>query len=96
LFKRVEFVSDRMSYIILRGRWFQIIVLNVRALSGTNVGKCVTGSGAVVSAGAVWYYYSHLEVDPITGRRKFIAINKEQILQLAQIELVMVSSLYRV
>jgi hypothetical protein len=28
--KRVEFVSDRMSYIILRGRWCQVIVLNVR------------------------------------------------------------------
>jgi hypothetical protein len=28
--KRVEFVSDRMSYIILRGRWFDI-VLNVHA-----------------------------------------------------------------
>jgi hypothetical protein len=27
----VEFVSDRMSYIILRGRWFHIIVLNVHA-----------------------------------------------------------------
>jgi hypothetical protein len=27
--KRVEFVSDGMSYIILRGRWFHIIVLNV-------------------------------------------------------------------
>jgi hypothetical protein len=30
-FKRVEFVSDRMSYIILRGRWCHIIVLNVHA-----------------------------------------------------------------
>jgi exonuclease III len=29
--KRVEFVCDRMSYIILRGRWFHIIVLNVHA-----------------------------------------------------------------
>jgi hypothetical protein len=29
--KRVEFVSDRMSYIILRGRWCRIIVLDVRA-----------------------------------------------------------------
>jgi hypothetical protein len=29
--KRVEFVSDRMSYIILRGRWCHIIVLNVYA-----------------------------------------------------------------
>jgi hypothetical protein len=29
--KRVEFVSDRMSYIILRGRWCDIIVLNVHA-----------------------------------------------------------------
>jgi hypothetical protein len=29
--KRVEFVTDRMSYIILRGRWYNIIVLNVHA-----------------------------------------------------------------
>jgi hypothetical protein len=29
--KRVEFVSSRMSYIILRGRWCDIIVLNVHA-----------------------------------------------------------------
>jgi exonuclease III len=27
--KRVEFINDRMSYIILRGRWFHIVVLNV-------------------------------------------------------------------
>jgi hypothetical protein len=29
--KRVEFVSNRMSYIILRGCWCDIIVLNVHA-----------------------------------------------------------------
>jgi exonuclease III len=29
--KRVEFVSDRMSYIILRGHWYHIIILNVDA-----------------------------------------------------------------
>jgi exonuclease III len=29
--KRVEFVSGRMLYIILRGRWCNIIVLNVHA-----------------------------------------------------------------
>jgi hypothetical protein len=29
--KSVEFVSDRMSYIALRGRWCDIIVLNVHA-----------------------------------------------------------------
>jgi hypothetical protein len=29
--KRVEFVSDRMSYIILRGGWCHTIVLNVNA-----------------------------------------------------------------
>jgi exonuclease III len=29
--KRVEFISDRMSYIILRGRWCDIIFLNVHA-----------------------------------------------------------------
>jgi hypothetical protein len=27
--RRVEFISDRMSYIILRGCWCNIIVLNV-------------------------------------------------------------------
>ena len=31
--KRVEFVSDRMSYIVLRGHWCNIIVLNVHAPS---------------------------------------------------------------
>jgi hypothetical protein len=29
--KRVEFVRNRMSYIILRGRWCDIIVTNVHA-----------------------------------------------------------------
>jgi hypothetical protein len=29
--KRVEFVSVRMTHIILRGRWCRIIVLNVHA-----------------------------------------------------------------
>ena len=31
--KRVEFVSDRLPYIVLRGRWCNIIVLNVHAPS---------------------------------------------------------------
>jgi hypothetical protein len=29
--KRVEFISDRMLYVILRGSWCDIIVLNVHA-----------------------------------------------------------------
>jgi hypothetical protein len=29
--KRVEFVNDRMSYIILRGGWFHIIFWNIHA-----------------------------------------------------------------
>jgi hypothetical protein len=29
--KRVDFVRDRMLYIILRGRWCNIIILNVHA-----------------------------------------------------------------
>jgi hypothetical protein len=29
--KRVEFVSVRVSYIVLRGRWSNVIVLNVQA-----------------------------------------------------------------
>jgi len=31
--KKVEFVSDRVSYIVLRGHWCNIIVLNVHAPS---------------------------------------------------------------
>ena len=31
--KRVEFVSDRVLYIVLRGRWCNIIVVNVHAPS---------------------------------------------------------------
>ena len=31
--KKVEFVSDRMSCIVLRGRWCNILVLNVHAPS---------------------------------------------------------------
>jgi hypothetical protein len=29
--RRVEFVSDRTSYIILRGRWCSVILVNVHA-----------------------------------------------------------------
>jgi hypothetical protein len=36
--KRVKFVSGRMSYIILRGRWCHIIVLNVHAPTGDKTG----------------------------------------------------------
>jgi hypothetical protein len=32
--KKVEFVSDRMSYIIPKDHWCDIIVLNVHALTG--------------------------------------------------------------
>ena len=35
--KRVEFFSGRLSYIVLRGRWRNIIVVNVHAPSE---GKC--------------------------------------------------------
>jgi exonuclease III len=35
--KWVQFVSDRMSYIILRGRWCHITVLNVHAPTGNNI-----------------------------------------------------------
>jgi len=31
--KRVEFISDRMSYIVLRGHWCNIILVNVHEQS---------------------------------------------------------------
>jgi hypothetical protein len=37
LVKRAEFVSDRMSYTILRGRRFHIIVLNVHPPTGDKI-----------------------------------------------------------
>jgi hypothetical protein len=44
--KRVEFVSHRMSYIILRGRWCDINVLNVHAPTEDKIddmkGSCYT------------------------------------------------------
>jgi hypothetical protein len=36
--KRVQFISDRMSYIILRGRWCNIIVLNVHDHTEDKIG----------------------------------------------------------
>jgi hypothetical protein len=35
--KKVEFVSDRMSYIILRGPWCNIILLNVHATTADKI-----------------------------------------------------------
>jgi len=37
--KRVEFVSDGLSYIVLRGRWRNIIVVNVHAPSEEKCGE---------------------------------------------------------
>jgi len=31
--KRIEIVSDRLSYIVLKGRWLHIIVVNVHVPS---------------------------------------------------------------
>jgi hypothetical protein len=39
-FERVKFVSDKLSYIVLRGHWCNIIVLNVHASS-----ECKSGDG---------------------------------------------------
>jgi hypothetical protein len=36
--KRVEFLSDRMSYIMLRGRWCHVIVQNVHVPTEDNIG----------------------------------------------------------
>ena len=37
--KRVEFVSDRLPYIVLRVRWLNIIVVNVHAPSEEKIEK---------------------------------------------------------
>jgi len=36
--KRVQFVSESVSYIVLRDRWCNIIVLNVYAVSEEKIG----------------------------------------------------------
>jgi len=35
--KKIEFISDKVPYIVLRGRWCDIIVLNVHAPSEKKV-----------------------------------------------------------
>jgi hypothetical protein len=40
--KRVEFISDRMPYIILKGRWCDIMVLNVHAPTEDKIYDIVT------------------------------------------------------
>jgi hypothetical protein len=42
--KRAEFVSDRMSYIILRGHWFYINVLNAHAPTEEKIDDVKTAS----------------------------------------------------
>jgi hypothetical protein len=37
--KAVEFVTDRMWYMILRGRWFDMIVLNVHSSTYDKTGE---------------------------------------------------------
>lgn len=41
----------------------------------------------LIPTGFLLYYVVHLEVDPITGRKRFIIINEEQMLDLARLEL---------
>ena len=41
--QRAEFVSDRMSYTVLRGRWCIIIVLNVQTTSEENSDDSIDG-----------------------------------------------------
>ena len=41
--KRVEFVTDRVSYIVLRGRWCNILVLNVHAPSEEKINEAKDG-----------------------------------------------------
>jgi len=52
--KRVEFVSDRKSYIVLRGRWCNIIVLNVPA---TSEGKSYGSKGSFTGNYSSFFYH---------------------------------------
>jgi hypothetical protein len=55
--KRVEFVSDRMSYIILRGRWCDIVVLNVHSPTDVKIDDivaCFLGNATVISGFRIW------------------------------------------
>ncbi|XP_046637255.1 metalloendopeptidase OMA1, mitochondrial-like [Daphnia pulicaria] len=46
----------------------------------------ILGGGAVTSAMAYWFYMSHLEVEPITGRERFSIVSTKQIQDLSQLE----------
>nr|CAH0110056.1 unnamed protein product [Daphnia galeata] len=46
----------------------------------------IAGGGGVASAMAYWFYISHLEVEPITGRERFSIVSPKQIQELSQLE----------
>jgi hypothetical protein len=58
--KRVEIVSDRMSYIILRGHWCHIIVLNIHAQAEDKTDRTASMRN--------WHMYS---MNPLNTIRKF-------------------------
>ncbi|XP_069694884.1 metalloendopeptidase OMA1, mitochondrial isoform X3 [Periplaneta americana] len=57
--------------------------------------KVLVASSVLATTSVVWYYSSHLVEDPITGRRKFIVFNNDQVLQVANLELELQIHLHR-
>ena len=46
----------------------------------------MAGAGLLMTAFGVYYYISHLEATPITGRRRFNLITTKDLEELSQLE----------
>jgi len=61
--KRVEFVSDRLAYIVLRGYWHNVIVANVHATSEKKSDESKDSfyeeleRCSITSCNIIWKYY---------------------------------------
>jgi hypothetical protein len=64
-FEIVEFVSDRLSYVVLRGHWCNIIVLNVRAPSEEKSGDPKNGSYEELQQ--VFYHFPKYHMKILSG-----------------------------
>ena len=51
---------------------------------GRHKGKYITTTGTVVIGGSV-FYYSHLQVSPLTKRERFILFTPTQMLEIEEI-----------
>lgn len=70
-------------------KWWRSLPKNQRQYYWSRIKEnkwSIAGGGAISSAMAYWFYVSHLEFEPITGRERFSIVSPKQIQELSQLE----------